>query len=463
MKYQSTRAKAPVLGFEETILTALASDGGLYVPERYPHFSDDRIASFAQMSYQQIALEVILPFVEGEIAEGELAEIIERAYGSFSDKEITPLVEIGERRYLLELFHGPTLAFKDVAMQLLAPLMERALLRKHARSTIIGATSGDTGGAAIRAFGGLENCDMVIFYPHGKVSDVQRKQMTTAGFDNVHVVALEGSFDDCQGCVKELFANAAFRKKHNLGGINSINWGRIMAQIVYYFYAGSRLNAPAQKLIFSVPTGNFGDIFAGFAAMKMGLPVERLVIASNSNDILPRALALGKYVPQKVVHTMSPSMDIQISSNFERLLYECSERCPQTTAAWMAGFAESGVFSIAPDVLAEISKTFSAFSIDEKQTLAAIKELYQHKEIILDPHSAVGFAASQKIAGASTTPIVSLATADAAKFPKAVKKALGFVPDIPPRLQKCLEKKEKEKVLPNDMAAIMGYMEEVLG
>ncbi len=326
MRYVSTRGKAPELGFEDVLLTGLARDGGLYLPQDWPQFSQPEIARMAGRSYEAVALEVMRPFLDGEVSDHELSAIIAEAYGTFRHRTVAPLVQIGPSDWVLELFHGPTLAFKDVAMQVLARLMDRALQKRGQRATIVGATSGDTGGAAIEAFRGRASIDIFILYPHGRVSDVQRRQMTTAPDTNVHALAVDGTFDDCQNIVKALFNDLALRDRLGLAGVNSINWARLVSQIVYYFTSAVALGAPERNVSFTVPTGNFGDIFAGYAAVSMGLPIERLVVATNVNDILVRTLETGLYEPRGVVATHSPSMDIQISSNFERLLFELADR-----------------------------------------------------------------------------------------------------------------------------------------
>ena len=346
MKYESTRGSAPVLGFEDVLLTGLARDGGLYVPRTWPRLTPEAIAALAGRPYHEAAFDIMAPFVGGEVAGAELQAICREAYASFSHPAVAPLVQIGPNDWILELFHGPTLAFKDVAMQVLGRLMDRTLKKRGERATIVGATSGDTGGAAIEAFRGRDAIDIFILFPKGRVSDVQRRQMTTPVEANVHAIAIAGTFDDCQNTVKALFNDLTLRDRLRLAGVNSINWARIMAQIVYYFTAGVALGAPHRKISYSVPTGNFGDIFAGYAASMMGLPVDRLIIATNANDILARTFETGRYETKPVISTSSPSMDIQISSNFERLLFELSGRDAGRVRTLMSSLAQSGAFTL---------------------------------------------------------------------------------------------------------------------
>ena len=365
LRYVSTRGTAPALGFEDVMLTGLARDGGLYVPESWPRLAPSDIEALAGLPYAEIAARVMEPFVGSDIPQNEFSELVEQAYATFSHEAVTPLIEMGPDQWLLELFHGPTLAFKDIAMQLLARLMDRALQRRKARATIVGATSGDTGGAAIEAFAGREAIEIFILHPHGRVSDVQRRQMTTSSAENVHNIAIEGTFDDCQALLKGLFNDLERRDRLSLAGVNSINWARIMAQSVYYFVSAVALGAPGRGVSFCVPTGNFGDVFAGYAASRMGLPVNRLVIATNVNDILVRTLKTGRYEPNEVVATSSPSMDIQVSSNFERLVFEAAGRDANRVCHLMDGLAEQGGFTLSDDELASLRALFSAIAVDE--------------------------------------------------------------------------------------------------
>ncbi|SON54667.1 Threonine synthase [Hartmannibacter diazotrophicus] len=456
MKYISTRGRAPVLGFSDVVLTGLARDGGLYLPESWPQFSHDDIAALAGKPYADVAFAVISPFVGDDIPEAELKAMIREAYAGFHHPAVTPLVQIAPNHFLLELFHGATIAFKDVAMQLLARLMDHGLARKGERATIVGATSGDTGSAAIEAFRGRDNTDIFILFPHGRVSDVQRRQMTTVADANVHAIALEGTFDDCQAQVKAMFNHFAFRDRMHLSGVNSINWGRIVAQVVYYFVAATALGAPHRKVSFTVPTGNFGDIFAGFVAKKMGLPIEKLIIATNVNDILVRTLETGRYEVRGVSATMSPSMDIQVSSNFERLLFEASGRDGETVGQWMNALGQSGAFTLSDKVLAEIRRDFSAGRCNEDATAQTIAGVLADCGYLLDPHTATGVFVANDHLGAE--PMITLSTAHPAKFPDAVRKASGHHPELPERLGDIFARQERQSVLANDLSTIENFI-----
>jgi threonine synthase len=458
VKYVSTRGQAPTLGFEDVLLTGLARDGGLYLPESWPQFTADQLSEFSGKSYEDVALAVMRPFVGGEIDDAELAALIADAYRTFSHRAVAPLVQIGPRDWILELFHGPTLAFKDVAMQVLARLMDRALARRRARAVIIGATSGDTGGAAIEAFRGRRAIDVFILYPRGRVSEVQRRQMTTPTDANIHAVAVDGTFDDCQSIVKALFNDQRLRDEFGLAGVNSINWARLMAQIVYYVTSAVALGAPARTVAFSVPTGNFGDVFTGWAAGRMGLPIARLVIATNINDILVRALTSGRYATEGVTATFSPSMDIQISSNFERFLFEACHRDGARVRAQMSALGQSGAFDLAGEQLSAASRSFSAHRIDETGTLDEIRRLYDRSGYIADPHTAVGLGAARQAAIDPTVPVVHLATAHPAKFPDAVARAIGRRPPEPDIVARQRALPERGTELPNDVAAISHYI-----
>src|SRR5579885_479977 len=457
MKYISTRGDAPSASFIDVLLAALARDGGLYVPESWPQLSSDAIKGFKGKSYAETAFEVIKPFVGGSISGADLKRMIGEAYTTFALPAVAPLHELKSGEYLLELFHGPTLAFKDVAMQLLARLMDHALSVRNQRVTIVGATSGDTGGAAVEAFRGRERADLVMLFPQGRVSDVQRLMMTTATESNIHALAIDGTFDDCQAIVKGLFNDHAFRDRLKLSGVNSINFARIVAQIVYYFTAAVSLGAPDKKLSFVVPTGNFGDIFAGYVAKQMGLPVERLVIATNVNDILARTLTSGRYELRPVIATESPAMDIQISSNFERLLFDAYGRDAGAVRKIMDELP-SGGFSIAEKPLAAIREIFDAGRAGEAETLATIRAVYQESGYLLDPHSAVGIAVARKLK--VKAPYVSLGTAHPAKFPDAVEKASDIRPALPPRLSDLTKRKERFDVLPADLKTVARYVSE---
>lgn len=457
MKYISTRGEAPTLGFCDALLAGLASDGGLYVPKEWPAFSKKQIRAMRGMSYQEVAFTVLSPFVGGEIAEPTLKAMIAEAYATFRHPAVTPLVQTGSNDFILELFHGTTLAFKDVAMQLLARLMDHVLAERGQRATIVGATSGDTGGAAIDAFAGRERTDIFILFPHEKVSPVQQRQMTTSSAANVHAVAVKGNFDDCQNLVKAMFNDRAFREKMQLSGVNSINWARIMAQIVYFFTSAVALGAPDRKISFTVPTGNFGDIFAGFVAKRMGLPVDRLVIATNDNDILARTLKTGRYEMRGVVATTSPSMDIQISSNFERLLFEAHGRDPQAIRRQMEGLRQSGAFEIGEKALKAIRKEFRAGRATQKQVAATIAETLEKTGYLLDPHTATGVFVAAKNAR-TASPMVTLSTAHPAKFPAAVKSASGIDPALPSWLAGMMQREERFEILDPELDTVEAFI-----
>jgi len=458
VRYVSTRGNAPVLGFSDVVLAGLARDGGLYVPETWPTLDASTIASFAGRSYADVAFEVISRFVDGDIADADLKAMIDAAYtGTFRHPAVTPLVQIAPDHFLLELFHGPTLAFKDVAMQLLARLMDHVLGRRGARATIVGATSGDTGGAAIEAFRGRDNTDIFILFPNGRVSDVQRRQMTTVADDNVHCIALQGTFDDAQGLVKGMFNHFAFRDELCLSGVNSINWGRIAAQVVYYFVAAVALGAPARKVSFTVPTGNFGDIFAGYVAKKMGLPIDKLVIATNVNDILARTLETGRYEATGVVPSTSPSMDIEVSSNFERLVFEACGRDASTVTRLMQTLSQSGAFALPDAAFAAIRSEFGAGRASVEATAALIRRLRNEAGYLIDPHGGNGVVVAEAFAG-GPVPMVTLATAHPAKFPDAVEAASGERPALPAFLGDLMERPERMTVLASDLAAIEAFV-----
>ena len=457
MQFVSTRGEAPVLGFSDAVLSGLASDGGLYLPQSWPQISPDEIAAFAGKSYADVALAVISRFVEDEIPSGTLKGIIDAAYATFRHPSVAPLVEIAPNHFVLELFHGPTLAFKDVAMQFLARVMDHILAERGTRATIVGATSGDTGSAAIEAFRGRDTTDIFILHPEGRTSEVQRRQMTTVLDDNVHNIALQGTFDDCQGLLKGLFRHASFREEMKLSGVNSINWGRIVAQIVYYFTAAVSLGAPYRPVTFVVPTGNFGDIFAGYVAKRMGLPVTNLVIATNSNDILARTLETGTYETGTVLPTISPSMDIQVSSNFERLLFEALDRDAPALKRLMDGLAQSGSFTVPPKAIGAIRETFAAGRASESETSATIASVWSESGYLLDPHTAVAVAVTRSLE-LGTSPVITLATAHPAKFPAAVKAATGVEPPLPAWLSDLYRRQERLDVLANDLDAVEAFI-----
>ena len=458
MKYISTRGQAPRLSFEDALLAGLASDGGLYVPESWPRLSDATLRSFVGADYATVAKAVLHPFMADDVSAERLSDIVDEAYACFNHPEIAPLVALEEGHYLLELFHGPTLAFKDVAMQLLARLMDDALTRRGQRATIIGATSGDTGGAAIEAFKGREAVDIFILYPDGRVSDVQRKQMTTLKDANVHTLAVDGTFDDCQALVKAMFNDESFRQDMSLAGVNSINWARVMAQTVYYFTAAAKLGAPDQPVAFSVPTGNFGDVFAGYVAAQMGLPVAHLMVATNVNDILARTMDSGVYQTGDVVATSSPSMDIQVSSNFERLLFELTGRDASRVRGYMDALTQSGRFEMASDELTLMRALFGAIRIDQQQTLDVMRQVKAEHHMQIDPHSAIGVGAARQAVLADGVPIVSLATAHPAKFPKAVVQAYDEQPDTPQRVVEMLTLEENFIPVANKLADVQALI-----
>ena len=465
MKYISTRGTAPVLGFEDVVLTGLARDGGLYVPQAWPRLAPARIEALAGRPYHEAAFEVMAPFVNGEVSDADLRALCVEAYATFSHPAVAPLVQIAPNQWILELFHGPTLAFKDVAMQVLGRLMDLILTKRGARATIVGATSGDTGGAAIEAFRGRDAIDIFILFPKGRVSDVQRRQMTTPTEANVHAIAVDGTFDDCQNAVKALFNDLALRDRLHLAGVNSINWARIMAQTVYYFTAAVALGAPGRKISFSVPTGNFGDIFAGYVASRMGLPIQRLIIATNANDILARTYRTGRYETRPVIPTSSPSMDIQISSNFERLLFELSGRNAGRVRTLMSGLAQSGAFMLDAHERTGLESLFSADRVGENEALASIRRLRDETGYLAEPHTIAGIEAARRAGpepAGNAAPIVTLATAHPAKFPDAIRNALGLGPEQalpePPRVVEQRLKPERMSVLSNDVSAIAEFI-----
>jgi threonine synthase len=458
VRYVSTRGEAPVLNFVDATLAGLARDGGLYVPQIWPTLPPATVATFAGRPYAEVAVDVIQPYVGDAIAVADLSRMAHEAYGTFRHPAVTPLVQIAENSFVLELSHGPTLAFKDLAMQLVARLMDHVLARRGERTTIVVATSGDTGGAAVEAFRGRSQTDLIVLYPHGRVSDVQRRMMTTVDAANVHTLAVDGTFDDCQAIVKGLFNHHAFRDRVRLSGVNSINFARIVAQVVYYFVAAAALGAPHRKIAFTVPTGNFGDVFAGYVAQRMGLPIDRLTIATNVNDILVRTLAGGAYELRDVVPTASPSMDIQVSSNFERLLFDAYGREAGAVRALMDSLAQSRRFTIAGPALAEIRKTFTAGRADEQETAATIRTLRREAGYLADPHTAVAVAVAEKEARDPHIPMVVLSTAHPAKFPDAVEAACGVRPQLPDWLADLDSRPERQTLIAADQAAVEKFI-----
>ena len=458
MRYVSTRGEAPPLDFVEVTLAGLARDGGLYVPESWPRLTEAAIAGFAGRPYAEVAVEVIRPFVGDAIAVGELSRMVREAYGSFRHPAIVPLVQLGESSFMLELFHGPTLAFKDVAMQLLARLMDHVLAARGERTTVVVATSGDTGGAAVEAFRGRTRADLFVLFPAGRISEVQRRMMTTAKDANVYALAIDGTFDDCQAIVKGMFNHHDFRDRVQLSGVNSINWARIVAQVVYYFTAATTLGAPRRKVAFTVPTGNFGDIFAGYVAARMGLPIDRLVVATNVNDILVRTLATGVYELRDVIATSSPSMDIQVSSNFERLLFDAYGRDAGAVRALMNSLAQSRRFTVSSGALTHIRALFSADRADEEETAATIRTVYRETGRLIDPHTAVGVAVSEKEIRDPAMPMVVLGTAHPAKFPEAVEAACGVRPHLPEWLADLPTRRERVTAMAADQAQVERFI-----
>ena len=454
MRYVSTRGEASPLGFVEVTLAGLARDGGLYVPAAWPRLDAETIAGLAGRPYAEVAADIIRPFVGDAITEHDLARLTREAYGSFRHPAVAPLAQFGVNEFVLELFHGPTLAFKDLAMQFLGRLMDQALAARGERTTIVVATSGDTGGAAVEAFRGRGRADLFVLFPRGRISDVQRRMMTTAPDDNVHALAIEGTFDDCQAIVKGMFNHAEFRDRARLSGVNSINWARIVAQVVYYFTAAVALGSPRRKVAFTVPTGNFGDVYAGYVALRLGLPVDRLVIATNVNDILTRTIATGTYDLREVVATSSPSMDIQVASNFERLLFEAYDRNVNAVRELMVALARSGRFALSTSALAGIRAVFSADRADEDEAAAAIRTMARETGHLIDPHTAVAAAVAEKETRDPAIPMVVLATAHAAKFPDAVEAACGVRPVLPEWLADLDRKPERVATLPVDQSAV---------
>jgi threonine synthase len=459
MNYISTRGSAPVLGFGEAMMTGLARDGGLYVPETVPVMSQAEIAALAGLPYEEVAFRVMRPYLDGFFSDDEFQGLIAKAYAGFHHAARAPMVQLASNHFLLELFHGPTLAFKDFAMQLIGQMMQAALAKTGERITIVGATSGDTGSAALEAFRGLANVHVFILFPDGRVSDVQRRQMTTPVEVNCHALAMDGDFDDCQARVKDMFNDFAFRDRVRLAGVNSINWARVLAQVVYYFYAATALGAPHRAVSFTVPTGNFGDIFAGYIAKRMGLPIDQLVIATNQNDILDRALKSGDYRTDGVKPSISPSMDIQVSSNFERALFDAYGRDGRAVAQLMDEMKRGG-FRISQGALETLRATFTSGRCSEDETLATIARHHKATGELLCPHSAVGVKVAEEHLGA--TPMITLATAHPAKFPDAVERATGIRPGLPPHMAGLFEKPERMTRVPNDLAALQALVRERL-
>ena len=460
MLYVSTRGDAPALDFEGAMLTGLARDGGLYLPESWPVLSQAEIAAMAGLSYEETAFRVVRPYLADAVDDATLRRLIEAAYRNFAHPARAPLVQIGPNEWVMELHRGGTLAFKDFAMKLLGQMFEETLTRRGERVTIVGATSGDTGSAAMEAFRGLDAVDVFILFPHGRVSEVQRRQMTTPSEANVHALAIEGSFDDCQALVKAMFNDFGFRDRMRLAAVNSINWARVLAQVVYYFSSAVALGAPHRPVSFSVPTGNFGDIFAGWVAKQMGLPVERLVIATNANDILHRTMETGRYEVTGVVQTTSPSMDIQVSSNFERALFEALGRDAGAVRGMMDGLKQSGAFEIPAPALDRLRGDFDSARASEEDVAATIARVFRECGYVIDPHTACGVHAAGTKRGDPSVPMIALGCAHAAKFPDAVEAATGVRPGLPPHLSDLYERDERMTVLANALGVVENHIEQ---
>jgi threonine synthase len=457
MKYVSTRGTAPALTFDDVLLTGLARDGGLYVPETWPSLTPGRLKAYADWPYAEVAVDVMWPFVEGTIEQDVFAELVDDAYSTFRHPDVVPLKPLGGNLHLLELFHGPTLAFKDVALQLVGHLFDHELTKRGERVTIVGATSGDTGSAAIEACRDRDTLEIVILHPKGRTSEIQRKQMTTVLSPNVHNVAVEGTFDDCQDLVKAMFNDIPFRDRHHLSAVNSINWARILAQVVYYVKAAAQLGAPERPVSFTVPTGNFGNVFAGWVARRMGVPIRQLVVGSNRNDILPRFFDSGVMEMRGVTPTTSPSMDIQVSSNFERLLFELCGRNGDTVTNLMSRFREEGVIDVGPERLAMAKEIFASARIDDDAVARVIAATYRRTGELVDPHTAVGLGAAA-LHHDPSIPMVCLATAHPAKFPDAVHDAVGITPELPAHLADLYDRPERCVDLPNDLQVVERFV-----
>ncbi len=458
MQYLSTRGQVPALDFEDVLLTGLAPDGGLYLPETWPLFDGGTLRAMLGMTYAEIAACVMQPFVEGWIGADELLAMTRETYAVFDHQAVVPMVQTGDNDWLLELFHGPTFAFKDLALQLLGRLFDRALGRRGERITIVGATSGDTGPAAIAGCAGRANMDVYILFPQGRVSEVQRRQMTTVEAGNVHCIAIEGTFDDCQALVKAMFNDAAFRKRIAMAAVNSINWVRVMAQTAYYVASAVRLGAPDRLVAYCVPSANFGAAFAGYVALQMGLPIERFIVATNANDILHRFLETGAYRTQSVQPTLSPSMDIQASSNFERLLFEMHDRNAEATAGLMARLSQSGEFEAEAGAHRRASALMASYRLDDEGIRHEIRRMHDATGIVVDPHTACGTAAARSAGLDPAVPVITHGQAHPAKFPDAVASALGRNPPVPPALAEIMEKPERVALLPNDLADVQAFI-----
>lgn len=458
MRYISTRGQAPALNFEDVLLAGLASDGGLYVPENLPRFTLEEIASWNGLPYHELAFRVMRPFVAESISDADFKAILEDTYAGFAHSAVAPLRQLDTNEWVMELFHGPTLAFKDFALQLLGRLLDHFLTKRGERVVIMGATSGDTGSAAIEGCRRCENVDIFILHPHHRVSEVQRRQMTTILGDNIHNIAIEGNFDDCQEMVKASFADQGFLKGTRLVAVNSINWARIMAQIVYYFHAALQLGGPLRSMAFSVPTGNFGDIFAGYLARNMGLPISQLVVATNRNDILHRFMSGNQYDKDTLHPSLSPSMDIMVSSNFERLLFDLHGRNGALVKDLMDSFRQNGKLSVEPERWTEARRLFDSLAVDDEATCATIAEVHAQCGEVLDPHTAIGVRAARECRRSMSTPMITLGTAHPVKFPDAVRKAGVVEPQLPPHLADLFDREERCTVLPNSLTEIQQFV-----
>ncbi len=459
MKYISTRGQSPAQSFEQVLLTGLAPDGGLYVPETLPHYSREEIAKWAGLSYAELALKIISPFVDGAIPEAKLQELIDKSYASFSHKAVAPLRMLGANEWVMELYCGPTLAFKDFALQLLGHLLDYVLTRNNQKVVILGATSGDTGSAALEGCRHCENVDIFILHPYQRVSEVQRRQMTTVPGDNVHNIAVRGNFDDCQRIVKAAFGDQSFLPEgRQLVAVNSINWARIMAQIVYYFYASLQLGGPHREVSFSVPTGNFGDIYAGYLARQMGLPIKQLIIATNSNDILHRFMSRNEYSQSALKHTLSPSMDIMVSSNFERYLFDLFGRDGKALAQFMTATGDSS-HGIDPARWQEAKQVFASAAVSDEVTCEVIRHVYEETAFLIDPHTAVGVKAARECNADRAVPMITLATAHPVKFADAVARAGLDTPALPEHMRDLFDREERYVVLDNALASVTGYVQ----
>ncbi|HEY1722526.1 MAG TPA: threonine synthase [Magnetospirillaceae bacterium] len=467
MPYHSTRGRAQPLKFDDVLLAGLAPDGGLYVPSVWPRISDRELRQMATLPYAELAVHVVRPFLDGTIDDNTLATMTRDAYKNFDHPDVAPLTPLGKNEFLLELFHGPTLSFKDYALQLVGRLLDHVLTQRNRRATIVVATSGDTGSAAIEACRDRNALDIFVLHPKGRVSEVQRRQMTTVDADNVHNIAIEGTFDDCQNLVKGLFADLSLRKDVGLAAMNSINWARIVAQIVYYVKSAAMVDAPGAKMdvrnqvSYAVPTGNFGNVFAAYAAKKIGLPVQQMIVASNANDILTRFFETGEMKSLTVQSTLSPSMDIQVSSNFERYLFDLVDSKPDVVNGTMEQFRQSHGFRVSSERMAKVRATFDAYRLDDAGTIAAMKKIHDETGVLIDPHSAIGVAAARAKRKDPNVPMVCVATAHPAKFPDAVEKATGIRPALPPHLADIMQRPERCEEMRWNLDALKDYIRSV--